>query len=172
MNLSVLEKPMLTRGCLASLAFAGLICLPGFPAHVFGAEQKAEQIIEKRKNPHADMLMSCAKACGDCQQACDSCSAHCLMLVADGKAQHIKTMQLCNDCAVLCASSAQIVARHGPLMNVICNACADACNQCASSCETFKDDSHMKHCAEECRRCEKACRTMTGQAKAQSRQSR
>ncbi len=158
---------MLTRFSLAALAITGLLCAPGSPAKGFGAAQKAEQIIEKTKDAHSDMIMSCAKACADCQQACDSCSAHCLMLLAEGKNQHIKTMQLCNDCAVLCASAAQIVARHGPLMNVICNACADACNQCATSCEAFKDDTHMKHCAQECRRCEKACRTMTGQANQQ-----
>jgi len=126
-----------------------------------GADDKAPQ---KLKGSHSDMVMSCAKACADCQRACDMCSAHCLTLMTEGKTEHAKTMQMCNDCATLCASSAQIVARHGPLMTVICTACADACNQCAKACEAHKDDAHMKHCAEQCRLCEKACRTMTGQA--------
>ena len=156
---------MVIRSGLALLALAASACLNNAVATESAKAQKAEQIIEKSKDAHSDMMLSCAKACADCQQACDSCSSHCLMLLAEGKTQHIKTMQLCNDCAVLCASSAQIVARHGPLMTVICNACADACNQCAAAFEAFKDDTHMKHCALECRRCEKACRTMTGQAK-------
>jgi hypothetical protein len=164
---------MLIRTSLALLALAGVFFMPGAPVKGFGGvEQKAEQIIDKTKHAHSDMMMSCAKACADCQLACDSCSAHCQMLLTEGKTQHMKTMQLCNDCAVLCASSAQIVARHGPLMNVICNACADACNQCATACEAVKDDAHMKHCAQECRRCEKACRTMTGQATEHHRESR
>ena len=145
--------------CLTLLLAASLTCLNELP----GWDKKSEvadQPTQKLKDSHSDMLMSFAKACSDCQRACDMCSAHCLALLSDGKTQHAKTMQLCNDCAAVCATSAQIVARHGPLMNVICNACADACNQCAKACDAQKDDAQMKYCAEQCRLCEKACRTM------------
>jgi hypothetical protein len=154
---------MLYCRCLAVLLVLSLICLnelPGREKHAAGTEQA----IQKLKDSHSDMLTSCAKACSDCQRACDMCSAHCVALLTEGKSDHAKTMQMCNDCAALCAASAQIVARHGPLMTVICNACADACNQCAKACETHKNDEKMKYCAEQCRLCEKACRTMTGQA--------
>lgn len=154
---------MLYCRCLAGLLVLSLTCLNELPGREKTAASE-DQKIQKTKDPHSDMMMSCAKACSDCQRACDMCSAHCLALMTEGKSQHAKTMQLCNDCAALCAVSAQIVARHGPLLNVICAACADACNQCAKACEAQKDDAHMKHCAEQCRICEKACRTMTGQA--------
>ena len=156
---------MLNRRSLILLFVACLACESLLSASGQARFEKASsQITDKPKDAHHDMMMSCAKACADCQQACDSCSAHCVAMLAEGKTQHVKTMQLCNDCAAVCAVSAQIVARHGPLTNTICAACADACDQCAKSCEAVKDDAHMKHCALECRRCEKACRTMTGQA--------
>jgi hypothetical protein len=154
---------MLYCRCIEALLVISLTCLNEFP----GRDKTStadEQAVQKVKDSHADLMMSCAKACSDCQRACDMCSAHCVAMLTEGKTQHTKTMQLCNDCATVCAASAQIVARHGPLLNVICTACADACNQCAKACETEKDDAHMKHCAEQCRLCEKACRTMTGQA--------
>jgi hypothetical protein len=155
---------MNNRLSLALFAVLSSAYLSVLPSTGYSGTQKSAQIAEKPKTPHSDMLLSCAKACSDCQLACDSCSNHCLMMIAEGKTEHIKTMQLCNDCAAICASSAQLVARHGPLMILICTACAEACNQCAAACEKMKDDAHMKRCAEECRRCEKACRTMTGQA--------
>jgi hypothetical protein len=162
------ERIMVCCRCLVALLVASLVCVNDSPAKDNPApNQKGTQQLEKTRDAHAehsDMVMNCAKACSDCQLACDSCSAHCLSLLAVGKTQHAKTMQLCNDCAAICAASAQIVARHGPLTNVICTACADACNQCAVACEAMKDDAHMKHCAAECRRCEKACRNMTAQA--------
>jgi hypothetical protein len=159
------ETVMLYCRCLAVLLLAVLAYRNELPGREnAGASQAATQITEKAKDVSGDMIMSCAKACSDCQRACDACSAHCVGLLSEGKTQHVKTMQLCNDCAAICAASAQIVARHGPMTNVVCTACADACNQCAAACEVMKDDAHMKHCAEECRRCEKSCRTMTGQA--------
>jgi hypothetical protein len=154
---------MLYCRCLAALLVISLAYLNEWPAKDAASVTEGQRI-EKTKDAHSDMMMSCAKACSDCQRACDMCSAHCIALLAEGKTQHAKTQQICNDCALVCAASAQIVARHGPLTNVICTACSDACNQCAKACDAFKDDAHMKHCAEQCRLCEKACRTMTGQA--------
>lgn len=158
---------MLYCRCLAALLVLALTCLNEAPGR--DTKTVSDDKPQKIKDSHSDMLMSCAKACSDCQRACDLCSAHCVALLSDGKTEHAKTMQMCNDCAALCAASAQIVARHGPLMTVICNACADACNQCAKACEAHKNDAQMKHCAEQCRLCEKACRTMTGQAGEQNR---
>jgi hypothetical protein len=102
----------------------------------------------------------CAKACGDCQRACDSCAGHCAHLLAEGKKEHEKTLATCQDCATHCSAAASIVARKGPFSDLICRACAEACARCGKSCEGFPNDRHMKQCAEECRRCEKACREM------------
>lgn len=113
---------------------------------------------------HDSMLQSCAKACSDCQRACDMCSTHCAHLLANGKKEHATTLATCQDCADFCAAAAQIVARGGPFSSQICEACAEACAKCGKECEKFPDDKHMKMCAEECRKCEKACREMVKHA--------
>src|SRR3569623_948135 len=67
----------------------------------------------------------CAKACNDCQRACDACSTHCARLMADGKKEHMSTLQTCQDCATHCSAAASIVSRQGPFSDVICTACAE-----------------------------------------------
>jgi hypothetical protein len=105
-------------------------------------------------------MQSCAKACSDCQRMCNSCSTHCAHQVHAGKAEHIKTLMTCQDCADVCAAASQVVARGGPYSEVVCKACADVCAKCAEACEAFPEDAHMKACAAECRACEKACQAM------------
>ncbi len=112
------------------------------------------------EHDHNDHYMQCAKACDDCGRICDACSAHCAKLVADGKKEHLTTLQTCADCATACKAASCIVARKGPFSDIICTACADACKRCGDACEKFKDDPMMKQCADECRKCEKACREM------------
>ncbi len=117
---------------------------------------------------HDGMLQACAKACSDCQRACDSCAIHCAHMLRDGQKAHATTLMTCLDCADFCAAAAHIVARGGPFAASICESCAEACARCGKECEKFPDDKHMKMCAEECRKCEKACRDMVkhaGQAK-------
>jgi hypothetical protein len=105
-------------------------------------------------------MQSCAKACSDCQRACDACATHCTHMLLEGKKEHLTTLMTCQDCATVCSAAAQIVARGGPFSNTICAACAEACSLCAKECEKFPSDLHMKTCAEECRKCETACRAM------------
>ncbi|HTN76990.1 MAG TPA: hypothetical protein VL096_17145 [Pirellulaceae bacterium] len=113
----------------------------------------------KPSGQHAAM-MSCAKACSDCQRACDMCTTHCANQLESGKKEHLATLRSCQDCAAICATASQVVARGGPMSSVICKACAEACAACAKQCETMPDDEHMKACAKECRACEKECRAM------------
>lgn len=103
----------------------------------------------------------CATACSDCQHDCDFCASHCAELLVDGHKNHLATLQACRDCADICSSAAQIVAREGAFAGIICEACTNACAHCAKLCEEQgHDDKIMQACAEECRRCEKACREM------------
>ncbi len=112
------------------------------------------------QNP-ADHFEPCARACCDCQRECDFCAAHCADMVGKGEQPYLVTLQVCLDCANLCAAAAQVVARHGLLSAVVCQACADACSRCAKECETVgKGDRRMAACAERCRLCEKSCRDM------------
>ena len=109
---------------------------------------------------HHAMMEECAKACNDCQRICDMCATHCAKRVAEGKKEHLKTLQTCQDCATHCSAAASIVARMGPFSDLICQACAEACKRCGDECMKHKEDPMMKRCADECRRCEQACREM------------
>ena len=120
-------------------------------------------------DPHGQPTPECAAECAECQQVCDSCAAHCLMLVADGQKEHQQTLQTCLDCAEICAAADRVVARGGPFSDVICRACAEACARCAAACEKFPDDEHMARCAKECRKCQQACETMLGEGKNSAR---
>ena len=108
----------------------------------------------------ATPMIACAKACGECALACDMCAAYCATMLAEGKREHLKVMQTCQDCAAICGTAACIMAKNGPFSDLICTACADACKRCGDACEAMKDDAMMKKCAEECRKCETACRAM------------
>ena len=118
----------------------------------FTAEGKARD----KSHDHAAAYDTCDKACGDCQRECDSCATHCAKLIADGKKEHLKTLQTCQDCATHCSAAACIVPCMGPFSDTICTAWAEACARCGK----FPDDAHMKKCADECKKCEKACRDM------------
>jgi len=122
---------------------------------------------QERKADHAEhneMMQACAKACADCQRACDMCATHCAHLLAAGEKEHLAAMTNCQDCATCCAACAQICARGGPHSALMADCCATSCDQCAKACEAFPDDKELKTCAQECRKCEKACRTMAKHA--------
>lgn len=136
-----------------------VLSLCGFAQQGQTQEKKADHM------EHNEMMQACAKACSDCQRACDMCSTHCSHMLGEGKKEHSVTLATCQDCSTVCSGASQIVARGGPFSGIICAACVDACAKCATQCEKFPDDKHMKMCAEECRKCEKACRDMLKHAK-------
>ena len=139
----------------------------GMSAAALGAMQAVGVAQEKAGHDHGEhgsMFDDCAKACNDCQRACDGCVRHCAIEMSKGNKEHLKTLSSCSDCAAVCATAAQIVARHGYFAKGICESCADICGKCAKECEQFSDDKHMQECAKECRKCEKACREMVKHA--------
>jgi hypothetical protein len=117
-----------------------------------------------QRSGHQEAVDRCARACSDCQRACDMCTTHCIMLITEGKKEHVKTLQTCEDCAALCSTAARIVARHGVFADLVCQACADGCARCNKQCQQFSDDKMMKACAEQCQQCEKECRAMVKHA--------
>src|SRR5438067_13800452 len=87
------------------------------------------------KGHHQHAFDACAKACNECQRQCDSCFKHCLALIAEGKKEHARTAQTCNDCGEVCAVAARVVSRQGPLSVSVCEGCAKACDVCGDACE-------------------------------------
>jgi hypothetical protein len=111
-------------------------------------------------DPKMPAFLVCAKACDDCARMCDVCAGHSTRLLAGGKKEHLDTLRLCQDCAAICSAASCVLAKDGPMSDLICTACADACKRCGDACEKHAADPIMKRCAEECRKCEKACRDM------------
>ena len=109
---------------------------------------------------HDKHFEDCARACDDCARICELCAAHCGNMLAEGKKEHHRTLQTCQDCATACAAASCITARKGPFSDLICQACADACKRCGDACDQHPNDPLMKRCADECRKCEAACREM------------
>lgn len=101
----------------------------------------------------------CIEACVACLIACEMCSNECLNEKDAG--MMAACIRLDRDCADACDAAIRVMARGGPLADVMCAACADACDACAAECE--KHASHHDHCricAEACRKCAEACRQM------------
>ena len=116
-------------------------------------------------SPHASHMLKCASVCADCQVQCDSCSAYCAKLLADGKKEHAKCMSLCVDCADCCKMCASLCARQSDLSLHACECCAKCCDDCATACEKFPDDKQMAACGKACRNCAKECTSMAKMVK-------
>jgi hypothetical protein len=133
------------------------LCLAVVGVAAFAIPSTAE---DRKTTVDPQKYWDCAKACDDCARLCTACATHCAQLVADGKKEHMHTLQTCQDCASICTAAGKVTARSGPFSHTICAACADACKACAAACDHHAADPIMKHCADECRTCEKACRAM------------
>jgi hypothetical protein len=157
-NLFQHEEPSMTTRRIGSLGAMTLVLAVGSVAVSTQSGQTQEKKVSHME--HSAALQACAEACSNCQRSCDSCATHCAHLLADGKKDHLGTLNSCQDCATICAAASRIVARGGPYSALICDACAKACAQCAAACDKFADDKHMAACAAECRKCEKACKAM------------
>ena len=129
-------------------------------AGVFGAVRLAadERKADSHRG-HAEME-ACMKECARCAKECESCFNHCTHMVAQGKKEHLRTARTCIDCADFCVAAGRLMARHGPFMTLMCDACAKACDKCGAECEKVPTDEHMKRCGQACRDCAKACRDM------------
>lgn len=108
----------------------------------------------------AKMMKKCADVCVACQIECDNCFSHCLNMLADGKAEHKVTAQLCVDCAECCKSCASLCARNSPLAKHMVDCCAKCCDECATACDKSPKDEYMAACAKSCRECAKQCLEM------------
>lgn len=140
----------------------GALCLAIVSVLLF-AQQGRTQGRKTDMVEHHALMQQCAKACSECQLACDGCASFCSHMLQDGKKEHLVTLTTCHDCATTCSAASQIVARRGPFSQIICAACAETCALCAAECKKFPDDKQMKSCAEECLRCAQVCNDMLKQ---------
>ncbi len=104
-------------------------------------------------------MQECIQNALDCHATCLSMMAnHCLAVGGKHVEQsHFKIMM---DCAQICITSADFMARQSDHHPHICAECAEICEACATSCEAVGD---MQECVDACRKCAASCGAM-GQA--------
>ncbi|MBU8541994.1 MAG: ferredoxin [Bosea sp. 12-68-7] len=108
-------------------------------------------------------MSNCIRECLDCHRSCTETVIH----VLHGGGHHAEATHLVSllDCAQICITSADFMARHSPHHAHLCRECAEICEACAKLCEEHEDpDGRMKANAEACRRCAATCREMAGAA--------
>lgn len=106
-----------------------------------------------------DEMTQCIQLCQDCHTLCIQMIGHCLKLGGRHAApEHIRLLM---DCAQICTTTADYMARGSSLHDRTCSLCSEICRLCAESCEQLRgDDQLIKQCAEMCRRCADSCERM------------
>ena len=108
-------------------------------------------------------MQECIDNCTACHAICVTTINHCLQLGGrHAEASHIRLLQ---DCAQICALSADFMLRASPFHQRTCGVCAEICERCAEECERLAEgDEQMRACAAACRRCAESCRRMSHMA--------
>lgn len=103
-----------------------------------------------------DEMRSCIEACLACGTTCLSDAiGHCLE--KGGRHTEPTHFKLMLDCADICQTAANFMARGSDHHRHICRECAEICRACAASCEELGD---MDECVAACRRCADECEKM------------
>ncbi len=80
---------------------------------------------------HAGHLQKCMDTCADCMNECNMTVHYCYEKALHGSSKLLDPLHLAMDCQEFCGNSAKLIGRASPLMNVGCQACAEACDKCA-----------------------------------------
>lgn len=101
-------------------------------------------------------MQACIDACQRCHVACLSMAAnHCLE--AGGRHVEPAHFRLMLDCAQVCATSADFMARSSAHHARVCALCAEVCRACAESCRELDG---MEDCVAACEACTASCERM------------
>jgi hypothetical protein len=118
-------------------------------------------MMERVASTHISQEMrECIQDCTDCHNVCTETITYCLE--QGGAYVAVDLIRLLQDCAQLCATSADSMLRASRFAGPICGLCATVCDACAEACEQFGNDPQMTTCAQTCRRCAECCRRMAG----------
>ena len=104
--------------------------------------------------PYSSQIEETMRALRHCHHTCHGMAmTHCLEMGGEhARPQHIRLML---DCAQICATTADFLARKSQFHTQLCAFCADICETCGADCEKIGD---MQACVEACRDCAQACR--------------
>jgi hypothetical protein len=101
-------------------------------------------------------LQQTIKLAQDCHRVCLETEDYSLRAGgAHAVADHVR---LLHDCAEICATAANFMARTSVFHPQLSGLCAVICEACATACERAGSDPQMGACAGACRSCADACR--------------
>jgi hypothetical protein len=115
------------------------------------ADAKTVNTMKSENNNLFVKLMECVLACNECHDAC--LREKDVMMMAE-------CIRLDKDCAVVCASTLQLIHSGSRVMKQALALCVSSCEMCAEECSKHNFD-HCRKCAEVCRECAKACRELS-----------
>src|SRR2546421_9402747 len=105
-------------------------------------------------------MTRCIHDCHDCQDACTATAQHCLR--KGGMHAEARHLRLLADCAEICQTAANFMARASDHHHAICSICSVICEACAESCERVGGDEEMRSCAAMWRRWAESCHGPAG----------
>lgn len=112
-----------------------------------------------------DEMHKCIQLCRDCHAMCTRTIAHCLKLGGRHASPH--HIRLLEDCAQMCATSADYMVRESPFHDRICRLCSELCQESGKDCQQVAgDDQIVKECIEICRKCAASCERMASKVAA------
>jgi uncharacterized protein DUF326 len=131
-----------------------------------GSMSYARQMLDsypRTFNVDASVLAATIDALKDCAQACTADAAD--DLGEQNVPELVKCIQLCLDCADVCAATGGVTSRQveydSNVTTPLLEACVATCKSCGDECEQHAQmHEHCRVCAEACRRCEQACREL------------
>ena len=97
-----------------------------------------------------EKLMECVLACNECHEAC---------LNEKDVAMMAECIRLDKDCAVVCASTLQLIHSGSRVMKKALALCIASCEVCAKECAKHPFE-HCRKCAEVCNECAKSCQAL------------
>lgn len=98
-------------------------------------------------NPMSE-IQAAIQNCVHCNLICKQLIHHCLQ--KGGVYAEPSHVRLLEDCADICALTANLMLRESDLHRRMCDVCADACTACGNRCLCFPEDERMKACASAC----------------------
>ncbi len=124
-----------------------------------GADAATHEAATMEGHHMSEEMRHCLQLCQDCHALCIHMIGHCLQLGGRHATPH--HIRLLTDCAQMCTTAADYMARESSLHDRVCGLCSEMCRLCAESCEqTAGNDQMIKQCAELCRRCLGSCERM------------
>lgn len=109
-------------------------------------------------------LRAAIEAAARCASSCATCADACLH--GDHVEHMVRCIDLDNQCAEICRTTADVLSRPGPngdSWEAVVRACIAVCRECAAECGQHEHD-HCQMCARDCTACADACEALLAAA--------